>query len=149
MGIGVQRGRTVTAIVHHIRSLESYLKHCGARLVRTTLPEGVQGRVRSDLITLGADLNSEQQLLTLVHELAHWLAHRDAGPHAHCASCTIYEYEAEAVELLVMARLGLPRPGRPQFDGDNPTDDLLPASVARVISASSRICLALGLEPGC
>jgi hypothetical protein len=148
MGIGVQRGRTVTAIVHHIRSLESYLKHCGARLVRTTLPEGVQGRVRSDLITLRADMNSEQQLLTLVHELAHWLAHRDAGPHAHCASCTIYEYEAEAVEVLVMARLGLPRPGRPPFDGDNPTDDLLPASVARVISASSRICRALGLEPG-
>jgi len=142
------------AIIDHIRALESYIKRSGARLVRATLPESVQGRVFSDHITLRADLDSEQQLLTLVHELAHWLAHRNAGRDAHCAACTIYEYEAEAVEALVMARLGLPHPGQcpahlsAYLSDDNPTDDLLPASVARVLSVSGRICDALGLQAG-
>jgi len=135
----------VTAIQHHIRSLESYVERSGARLVRTSLPESVQGRVFSDLITLRADLNPEQELATLVHELAHWLIHREAGPHAHC---TIFEYEAEAVEALVMGRLGLPRAGYcfGNLGEDSPTDGLLPASVRRVIWASSRICTALGLD---
>ncbi len=53
----------------------------GARLVRTTLPEWVHGRVCRDLITLRAGLSPEQELLTLVHELTHWLAHRGShGP---------------------------------------------------------------------
>src|SRR5580658_10121452 len=128
------RDRAVTSILHHIQSLESYVERVGARLVRTTLPDRVQGRVIHDLITLRADLNPEQQFLTLVHELVHWLAHRDAGARAHCAHCTIFEYEAEAVEALVMARLGLAR----TLDDDCPTDGLLSASVARVTSAASR-----------
>jgi hypothetical protein len=138
----------MTAILHHIRSLESYVERSGARLVRATLPEWVQGRVISGMITLRADLNPEQQLLTLVHELAHWLAHRDAGPHTHCLHCTIYEYEAEAVEALVMARLGLPRPDHADacLDDGGPTDGLLSSSVSRVISTTRRICQALGLE---
>lgn len=120
--------------------------------MRTTLPESVQGRVVRNQIALRADLDPEQQLLTLVHELTHWLAHREADPHAHCAHCTIYEYEAEAVEALVMARLGIPCPTRDLTPpgGGSPTDGLLFASVTRVISASARICQALGLEPlGC
>ena len=60
------------------------------------------------LITLRAGLTPEQELPILVHELAHWLAHRDARPGAHC---TVFEYEADAVEALVMARLGLIQPG--------------------------------------
>jgi hypothetical protein len=125
----------------HIRSLEAYLSRCGARLVRGTLPESVHGRMGHDQITVRAGLDSEQELLTLVHEIAHWLAHRNAGlPPTHCAACTIFEYEAEAVEALVMSRLGLSR--TPQ----DPTDDLLSASVARVTFASNRICQALGLE---
>jgi hypothetical protein len=132
----------VPSILHHIQSLESYVEHIGVRLVRSTLPDRVQGRMIRDLITLRADLNPEQQFLTLVHELVHWLAHRDAGARAHCANCTIFEYEAEAVEALVMARLGLVRTP----DEDCPTDGLLSASVARVISATSRICHALGVE---
>ena len=132
-------------ILHHIRSLESYVERSGVRLIRTTLPEAVHGRVSRDLITLRAGLDPEQELLTLVHELAHWLAHRDVNPTAHA---TIFEYEAEAVEALVMSQLGLPRPSSrsPISEDDNPTDSLLSASVVRVRWASGRICRALGVE---
>jgi len=133
----------VTAIHDHIRSLEGYVERNGVRLVRTPLPEWVHGRVCCDLITLRTGLSPEQELLTLVHELAHWLAHRDASP-GLC--CTVFEYEAEAVEALVMARLGMARPGLDAVDFDRPTDGLLSASVTRVNWASSRICSALGLE---
>jgi hypothetical protein len=130
-------------IVDHIRSLESYVERSGARLVRSPLPEGVDGRVFSNLIMLRADLNPQQELLTLVHELTHWLAHRDP-----CLEhpCGVFEYEAEAVEALVMARLGLQSPSdQIAAVGDDPTDDLLSASVKRVVWASSRICDALGV----
>jgi len=72
-----------------------------------------------------------------VHELAHWLAHRDVRCFAHC---TVFEYEAEAVEALVMARLGLTHPEA------GAAEDLLSASAARVHFASDRICGALGLQ---
>jgi hypothetical protein len=130
----------VAAILDYIRSLESYVERSGARLVRSTLPESVHGRVSHDVIMLRVDLDPEQELLTLVHELAHWLAHR--GVRAH-QPCTVFEYEAEAVEAVVMARLGLPRPSA---HDESPTDDLLSASVTRVIWASSRICDALGVD---
>jgi hypothetical protein len=135
----------VPAIHDHIRSLEAYVERIGARLVRTALPDCVHGRVFRDLITLRVGLTPEQELLALVHELAHWLAHRDAAPGLYC---TLFEYEAEAVEELVTARLGLARPGLAPADlgQESPTDGLLSASVARVIWASSRICGALGLE---
>ena len=133
----------MATIVDHIRSLETYVERSGARLVRSPLPEWVDGRVLSDLIMLRADLNPQQELLTLVHELTHWLMHRDAClPHP----CTVFEYEAEAVEALVMARLGLQSPSdQPAAIGDDPTDDLLSSSVKRVVWASSRICDALGV----
>jgi hypothetical protein len=116
----------------------------GLSLVLTGRPAGeaVDGRVFCDLITLRADLNPEQELLTLVHELTHWLTHRDPGLQHPCA---VFEYEAEAVEALVMARLGLPASDRIDAEGDDPTDDLLPASVKRVVWASSRICDVLGI----
>ncbi len=53
-----------------------------------------------------------------------------------------FEYEAEAVEALVMLQLGL----RPREE--SPTDGLLPASVSRVVRASRGICGALGLHEG-
>jgi hypothetical protein len=133
----------MATILDHIRSLESYVERSGARLVRTPLPESVHGRVFNDLIMLRADLDPEEQLLTLVHELTHWLTHRDP-----CLQhpCTVFEYEAEAVEALVMARLGLQSsPNRIDAEGDDPTDGLLFASVKRVVWASSRICDALGV----
>jgi hypothetical protein len=135
----------VTAVLHHIQALENYVERNGARLVRCRLPEWVHGRVRQDLITLHADLSPEQELPALVHELAHWLAHRNTGSRMHC---TLFEYEAEAVEQLVMARLGLPLPCHLLDPArDSPTDDLLSASVARVRWASELICAALGLQP--
>ncbi len=132
----------MTTIPEHIRSLEAYAARSGARLVRAALPEAVHGRVCSDLIMLRADLDPEQELLALVHELTHWLAHRNAPPQQ---AWTVFEYEAEAVEALVMERLGI-RPSTGQVEaGASPTDDLLSASVTRVIWASGRICEALGL----
>jgi hypothetical protein len=132
----------VTTIPEHIRSLEAYAARSGARLVRGALPDAVHGRVCCDLIMLRADLDPEQELSALVHELTHWLAHRDAPPQQ---GCTVFEYEAEAVEALVLARLGMrPSPGHLDSD-ESPTDDLLSASVTRVIWASGRICEALGL----
>jgi hypothetical protein len=133
----------MATILDHIRSLESYVERSGARLVRSPLPEWVHGRVCSDLIVLRSDLDPEQELLTLVHELTHWLTHQDPCPQH---PCTVFEYEAEAVEALVMARLGLQSPSdRIDAAGDDPTDDLLSASVKRVVWASSRICDALGV----
>lgn len=127
----------MTAIPDYIRSLEFYVEQNGARLVRTALPDLVQGRVSRDQIALRVGLEPEQELLALVHELAHWLAHRGVAP------STVFEYEAEAVEALVMSRLGLQRPsGR----DDDPTDNLLSASVTRVMWATGRICHALGVS---
>jgi hypothetical protein len=91
------------------------------------------------------DLDPQQELLTLVHELTHWLAHRGLPADQ---PFTVFEYEAEAVEALVMARLGLPRrppSGQCSLHDDSPTDGLLLASVTRVIWAGSRICDALGV----
>jgi hypothetical protein len=127
----------MTAIQNHIRSLEGYVECKGARLVRAALPEWVHGRVCGDLITLRAGLAPEQELPALVHELAHWLTHRDLR---FDAFRTVLEYEAEAVEARVMARLGLTH-----LESDV-SDALLTASAARVHFASQRICDALGLE---
>jgi hypothetical protein len=138
----------MSAILEHIHSLESYAERNGATLVRSALPEPIHGRLSRDHITLRSDLSPEQHLLALVHELTHWLAHREEGPHTPLARCTIYEYEAEAVEALVMARLGLEAPARGpgRAEGDEPTDSLLSSSVSRVLSTTQRICQALGLE---
>jgi hypothetical protein len=138
-------GPAVTSIQNYVRSLEGYVERSGARLVRTALPDWVHGRACRDFITLRAGLSPELELPTLVHEIAHWLVHGDARPGLYC---TVYEYEAEAVESLVMARLGLPLPGldATDFASGEPTDGLLSASVARVNWASSRIYRALGLR---
>jgi hypothetical protein len=133
----------MATIFDHIRSLESYVERSGARLVRSPLPEWVHGRMFSDRIMLRADLDPEQELLALVHELTHWLMHRD--PRLQYP-CTVLEYEAEAVEALVRGRLGMQSSSDPvDTAGDDPTDDLLSASVQRVVWASSRICDALGI----
>lgn len=133
------------AIQHHIRCLEAYVEGRGARVVRQALPPAVHGGSAKDLITIQANLDLEQQLLALVHEMAHWLAHQDSQ--APGARATIYEYEAEAVEALVMARLGLPDPSA-DLCGDRPTDGLVSSSLRRVLSATGSICQALGLDPG-
>lgn len=116
------------------------------RLERALLPECVHGRTCRDRITLSAALPPEQELATLIHELAHWLVHRPGGS-SH--ECTLFEYEAEAVEALVLRRIGVsPRARAPDplhMFLENPTDGLLAASVNRARAASERISEALGL----
>jgi hypothetical protein len=119
-------------ILEHIHALETYLEHRGARLAHGNLPATVHGRVSGNLITIRKGLNPRQELSALVHESAHWLVHQDPRTPM---DCTVFEYEAEAVEALVMARLGLATASR--------ADNLLPASVVRVMFASTRICDAL------
>jgi hypothetical protein len=133
----------MSAIHAHIDSLERYAARSGARLARAELPESVHGRLVEGRIILCARLSPEQEFLALVHELTHWLAHRFVGETPTGLSRTVYEYEAEAVEALVMSRLGLAAPD----DESLPTDGLLSSSFARVMATSRRICQALGLEP--
>jgi hypothetical protein len=137
----------MTAIQSHIRSLECYVERCGGCVVREQLPDAIHGGLSRNRITLHASLDPQQQLLALVHELTHWLAHRDVA-HAPGAYATIYEYEAEAVESLVMNRLGLPCPADDVLAAGwyCPTDGLLTSSVTRVLSTAGRICQALELE---
>jgi hypothetical protein len=125
---------------NHIRSLELYLWRSGARVVRADLPECVHGRSLRDLITLRQNLDPKEQLSTLVHELTHWLAHRESSESG--TQYTVFEYEAEAVEALVMDYLGIQRPGNaaPTLESESPTDDLLLSSVERVTATSRRIC---------
>jgi hypothetical protein len=128
----------------YIQSLERYVEQSGARLLRTRLPDYVNGRMCRGVITLRSGLPPEQELAVLVHELAHWLAHSDM----RCApSPTLCEYEAEAVERLVLARLGLSPPEPFDAECPSPTDGLLSASVMRAVSAADRICGALGVRP--
>jgi len=137
----------MSAILHHIKSLEDYAERHGARLVRDVLPEPLHARLLSDRITVRPDLSPEQHLMALVHELAHWLAHAESPPPS-LSRCTIYEYEAEAVEALIMARLGLepPQRGPASVGQDAPTDGLLSSSLDRVRSTTQRLCQALGLD---
>jgi hypothetical protein len=140
----------MNVIRHHIRSLERLAARHGARLTRGDLPESVHGSLAGGLITLHARLSPEQELLALLHELTHWLAHRAAGDGGCCVSRTVYEYEAEAVEALVMSRLGfadLADAGAGTGEAGVPTDGLLSSSVARVLATSRMLCEALGLDP--
>ena len=131
-------------ILDHIRSLEAYSSAAAHGWCATIYPRGARP-IRAATSSPCAGLSPEQELLTLVHELAHWLLHRE--PQAPAWIARVFEYEAEAVEALVMARLGLPHPQRGvDLDGESPTDNLLSASVTRVIWASRRICGALGLD---
>jgi hypothetical protein len=137
----------MTAIQSHIRSLECYVERCGGCVIRESLPDAIHGGMSRDCITLQAGLDPYEQLLALVHELTHWLAHRNAA-HDVSAYATIYEYEAQAVESLVMNRLGLAGLAEDAAaeGSDRPTDGLLTASVTRVRSTAQRICQALELE---
>jgi hypothetical protein len=137
----------MTAIQTHIRSLECYVERCGGCVVREPLPDAIHGGLSRNRISLQAGLDPHQQLLALVHELTHWLAHRDVAD-APGACATIYEYEAEAVESLVMNRLGLPCPPDDALAAGwyRPTDGLLTSSLTRVLATAGRICQALELE---
>jgi uncharacterized protein DUF955 len=112
---------------HFIDRLEQFSALQGVSVFRTHLSPWVVGRMHENQIVLRHGLSKERQLLTLVHELTHFLAHR---PEAQL-NRTVCEYEAEAVEKLIAGQLGLKDLGT-AIDLGKVTDDLLAVSVARV-----------------
>jgi IrrE N-terminal-like domain len=123
----------------YIDRLEEYSAHCGSPVVRQALALGISGRLESRRIVLRAGLTPEQQVLTLVHELTHLIAHCAAAPELNRTVC---EYEAEAVERWVGAELGVAPYDSVEFDVSSVTDDLLACSVVRVRFAASTLVLA-------
>jgi Zn-dependent peptidase ImmA (M78 family) len=110
------------------------------------LPHGIGGCVDGGRIILRADLSPQQELLTLVHELTHVLAHvtsvRARTPRAIC------EYEAEAVERLIAQRLGL---AAAEFEcclSESPPfpDGLLADSVTRVWGVARTLIAVLSMR---
>jgi hypothetical protein len=112
---------------HLIDALEEFSALQGVSVLRTRLSPWVVGRMDENQIVLRSGLSQEQQFLTLVHELTHFLAHR---PDAQL-NRTVCEYEAEAVEKLVAGQLGL-TDLTTAIELGNITDDLLACSVTRV-----------------
>jgi IrrE N-terminal-like domain len=109
-----------------IRRLEQFAERCGAPVVRNSLIAGVLGRVEERRIVLRAGLSLEQQLLTLVHELAHLIIHSNVTPRIDRTVC---EYEAEAVEKWVGDAISS---DEEDLDAATLTEDLLACSVVRV-----------------
>jgi len=111
----------------YIDALEEFSALHGVSVFRTPLSPWVVGRMDENQVVLRSGLSKEKQLLTLVHELTHFLVHQ---AHAQL-NRTVCEYEAEAVEKLVFGQLGLKETGT-AIDLATVTDDLLACSVARV-----------------
>ena len=61
---------------HFIDALEDFSARHGVAVFRTALSPWVVGQMDENQIVLRRGLSQEQQLLTLVHELTHFLAHR-------------------------------------------------------------------------
>lgn len=120
-----------------IDALEEFCALRGVAVFRTPLSAWVVGRMDESQIVLRSGLSKEAQLLTLVHELTHLLAHR---PEAQL-NRTVCEYEAEAVEKLVAGELGLS--GGAAIELDTATDGLLACSVARVRWVASTLLSAV------
>lgn len=84
-------------------------------------------------------MSKEQQLFTLIHELTHLLAH---SSERESLNRTVCEYEAEAVEMLVAAQLGLKDARHLPIDVATVTDDLLGCSVVRVRAVAGMLLAA-------
>jgi IrrE N-terminal-like domain len=112
---------------HFIDRLEEFSARQGVSVFRTPLSPWVVGSMDEKQVVLRSGLSKEKQLLTLIHELTHFLAHRSEEQ----LNRTVCEYEAEAVEKLVGAQLGLKNLGA-AIDPATVTDDLLACSVSRV-----------------
>jgi IrrE N-terminal-like domain len=120
-----------------IDRLERFAAHRGVTVCRTQLCPWVLGRLQEKRMLLHSGMNKEQQLLTLIHELTHLLAHADER-----LNRTVCEYEAEAVESLVAGQLGLKDSMRMPIDISTATDNLLACSVARVRRVSDTLLAA-------
>jgi len=122
---------------HYIDALEEFCARQGVVVFRTPLSPWVVGRTRGRQVILRSGLSKEKQLLTLVHELTHFLAH---GP-AEQIDRTVCEYEAETVEKIIAGQLGLKDLG--EIDLTTVTDDLLACSVTRVRWVAGTLLTAL------
>jgi hypothetical protein len=123
---------------HFIDRLEEFSVLQGVAVFRTPLSPWVVGRTQGRQVVLRSGLSKEAQLMTLIHELTHFLAHR---PEAELDR-TVCEYEAEAVEKLVFGQLGLKDLGT-EIDLTTVTDDLLACSVTRVRRVARTLLTAL------
>jgi hypothetical protein len=123
---------------HYIDALEEFCARQGVSVFRTPLHPWVIGRLYGRQMILRSGLSKEKQLLTLIHELTHFLAHRPEEQ----IDRTVCEYEAEAVEKWVAGRLGLKELGT-AIDLATVTDDLLPCSVMRVRQVATTLLAAL------
>jgi hypothetical protein len=124
---------------HLIDALEEFCARRGVSVFRTPLSPWVVGRMDESRVVLRSGLSKEKQLLTLIHELTHFLAHRPEEQ----VDRTVCEYEAEAVEKLVAGQLGLRDFGTP-IDLTTVTDDLLACSVVRVRWVAQTLLAAVG-----
>jgi hypothetical protein len=129
-----------------LSALRSFARRTGASVDYADLPKCIGGCLDRDRIVLRAGLAPEQELLTLVHELTHALAHV-AGTRSRTQR-TVCEYEAEAVERLIAQRLGFGVAGFESFAGEAWTfpDGLLADSVARVGAVASTLLAVLDRE---
>jgi hypothetical protein len=123
---------------HVIDALEEFSAVHGVSVCRTHVSPWVAGRMEEKRVVLSSGLSKQQQLLTLVHELTHFLAHR---PEAQL-NRTVCEYEAEAVEQLVAGQLGLKNSGI-AIDLNTVTDNLLACSVTRVRWVAGTLLMAV------
>lgn len=128
---------------HFIDRLEQFSAMRGITVFRTPLSPWVLGRMEARQVVLRSGLSKEKQLLTLIHELTHFLAHNEAQ-----LDRTVCEYEAEAVEKLVAGQLGIKDSMGEPIDLATVTDDLLACSVARVRWAAGTLLNAVqGVKP--
>ena len=117
----------------YLQRLERFAARCGVPVVRNSLVAGVLGQIEERRIVLRAGLSLEQQLLTLVHELTHRIAHCNSSAPVNRTVC---EYEAEAVERWVGSALKMGPPADHALDEASLLEDLLACSVRRVRWAS-------------
>src|SRR5450631_4394286 len=130
-------------IEQSLNALHRFAWRSGASVGYARLPACVSGCLDRDQIVLRIGLAPEQELLTLVHELTHVIAHvASVRASTHRTVC---EYEAEAVEHLIAQRLGLGAAEFEAFAGEIPpfTEGLLADSVTRVCSAASTLLAVL------
>jgi hypothetical protein len=131
-------------IEQSLNALHRFAWRNGASVGYARLPACVSGCLDRDQIVLRVGLAPEQELLTLVHELTHVIAHvASVRASTHRTVC---EYEAEAVERLIAQRLGFGAAGFESLTGKLPsfTDGLLADSVTRVCSVASTLLAVLG-----
>jgi hypothetical protein len=130
-----------------LSSLHTFARRAGSPVDYADLPSCIEGCLDRGRIVLRAGLAPEQELLTLVHELTHVMAHvASTRSHTHRTVC---EYEAEAVEGLIAQRLGFDAAGFELFTGEAWTfpDGLLADSVARVGAVAGTLLAVLDREP--